>query len=107
VIASRRRLLVAAILLLALVLRVWDVQHTSYKPANDAQSYLVLASQVAHTGDYSGSRAPGSAAGDSIGPTAYFPPRFTPRGWRRRCSARSRSRWSGWSRSSCSVRRSR
>lgn len=73
---TRTRLAVAAFLLLALGLRVWRVEATSYTPANDAASYLTLAGQVAHTGDYSASRTPGSGAGGSIGPTAYFPPAF-------------------------------
>jgi 4-amino-4-deoxy-L-arabinose transferase-like glycosyltransferase len=74
--ASRSRLLVAALLVLALAIRVWEVQSTSYQPRNDAVSYLTLASQIAHTGDYSNSHAPGSGAGDSKGPSAYFPPAF-------------------------------
>ncbi len=72
----RSKLIVAVILTLALGIRVWEMKRTSYTPANDAQSYMVLASQIAHTGDYSTARAPGSAAGASIGPTAYFPPGF-------------------------------
>jgi 4-amino-4-deoxy-L-arabinose transferase-like glycosyltransferase len=70
------RLVVVALLLLALAVRVWEVQRTSYVPANDARSYLVLASEIAHTGDYSNTHAPGSGAGGSRGPTAYFPPGF-------------------------------
>ena len=69
---TRVRLIVAALLVLALGLRVWEVQRTSYTPANDAGSYLALASQVAHTGDYSTH----GGAGGSRGPTAYFPPAF-------------------------------
>jgi 4-amino-4-deoxy-L-arabinose transferase-like glycosyltransferase len=69
---NRVRLIVAALLVLALGLRVWEVQRTSYTPANDAGSYLALASQVAHTGDYSTR----GGAGGSRGPTAYFPPAF-------------------------------
>jgi 4-amino-4-deoxy-L-arabinose transferase-like glycosyltransferase len=52
------------------------VERTSYRPVNDAASYLTLASQIAHTGDYSTSRAPQAGAGGSRGPTAYFPPAF-------------------------------
>jgi 4-amino-4-deoxy-L-arabinose transferase-like glycosyltransferase len=74
--ASRRWLLVAALLVLALGIRVWQVQSTSYQPRNDAVSYLTLASQIAHSGDYSNSHAPGSGAGGSKGPSAYFPPAF-------------------------------
>jgi 4-amino-4-deoxy-L-arabinose transferase-like glycosyltransferase len=69
---ARVRLIVAGLLVLALGLRVWEVQRTAYAPANDAGSYLALASQVAHTGDYSTS----GGAGASRGPTAYFPPAF-------------------------------
>jgi len=69
---NRVRLIVAALLVLALGLRVWEVQRTSYTPANDAGSYLALASQVAHTGDY----AANGGAGGTRGATAYFPPAF-------------------------------
>jgi 4-amino-4-deoxy-L-arabinose transferase-like glycosyltransferase len=69
---TRARLIVAALLVLALGLRVWEVQRTSYTPAGDAGSYLALASGVAHTGDYSTQ----GGAGGSRGPTAYFPPAF-------------------------------
>jgi 4-amino-4-deoxy-L-arabinose transferase-like glycosyltransferase len=67
------RLLAAALLALALGVRVWRVEATSYHPANDAQSYLTLASQVAHGGDYADT---GTSAGGAHGPTAYFPPAF-------------------------------
>ena len=50
---TRSSLIVAALLILALVLRVAEVQRTAYRPVNDAGSYLTLASQIAHTGDYS------------------------------------------------------
>jgi 4-amino-4-deoxy-L-arabinose transferase-like glycosyltransferase len=69
---NRVRLVVAALLVLALGLRVWEVERTSYKPANDAGSYLALASQIAHTGDY----AANGGAGGTRGATAYFPPAF-------------------------------
>jgi len=75
-VSSRRAILVAVILLLALALRVAEVQRTSYQPINDAASYLTLASQIAHTGDYSTSRAPGTGAGGTRGPSSYFPPAF-------------------------------
>ncbi len=65
-------MLVAALLILALALRVWEIQRTGYQPANDARSYLVLASQIAHSGDY----AVTGGAGATRGPTAYFPPAF-------------------------------
>ena len=69
---NRVRLIVAALVVLALGLRVWEVQRTSYTPTGDAGSYLALASGVAHTGDYSTR----GGAGGSRGPTAYFPPAF-------------------------------
>jgi 4-amino-4-deoxy-L-arabinose transferase-like glycosyltransferase len=69
--------LIAAILIVALGLRVAEVEGTSsYRPINDAGSYLTLASEIAHTGDYSLSRAPGSGAGGTRGPSAYFAPGF-------------------------------
>jgi 4-amino-4-deoxy-L-arabinose transferase-like glycosyltransferase len=76
---ERRAWLAAAvaILLLSLGVRIWEVERTSpYRPMNDGQSYLTLASEVAHHGDYLDSHAPRSGAGGSIGPTAYFPPAF-------------------------------
>lgn len=69
---ARVRLIAAALLILALGVRIWRVQSTSYVPVNDAASYMALASQVAHSGDYT-SR---TGAGGSRGPTAYFPPAF-------------------------------
>ncbi len=68
--------LVAAILLSALALRIGEVQGTSYRPRNDAGSYLTLASYIARTGDYSLSHNPGSGAGGTRGPSAYFAPGF-------------------------------
>jgi 4-amino-4-deoxy-L-arabinose transferase-like glycosyltransferase len=69
--------LIAAILLVALGLRVAEVEGTpSFRPINDAGSYLTLASEIAHTGDYSLSRDPGSGAGGTPGPSAYFAPGF-------------------------------
>jgi 4-amino-4-deoxy-L-arabinose transferase-like glycosyltransferase len=73
---SRRALAVALILLVALGLRVAQVERTSYQPINDAQSYLTLASQIAHTGDYSTSHLSTAGAGGTRGPSAYFPPGF-------------------------------
>ncbi len=49
---------------------------TSYRPIHDAGSYLTLASEVAHTGDYATGDRPGSGAGGSRGPTAYFAPGY-------------------------------
>ena len=67
--------LVAAILIVALALRVVEVQRTNsaYRPINDAGSYLKLASSVAHIGDYALSHAPGSGAGGTRGPSASSP----------------------------------
>jgi len=73
---TRIALTVGAILLAALVIRVWEVQRTAYRPINDAGSYLTLASEIAHTGDYSNRRAAGSGAGGTRGPSAYFPPGY-------------------------------
>jgi 4-amino-4-deoxy-L-arabinose transferase-like glycosyltransferase len=67
---------VAALLILALGLRIAEVERTSYRPINDAGSYLTLASQIAHTGDYSLSHSPGSGAGGTQGPSAYFAPGY-------------------------------
>jgi hypothetical protein len=61
----------------ALALRVGEVQRTaSYRPMNDGQAYLNLAREIAQTGDYAISHAPGSGAGGSTGPTAYFAPAY-------------------------------
>jgi hypothetical protein len=71
---TRRTTLIAlAILAVALAVRVIQVETTSYAARFDAGSYLSLASQIAHTGDYS-PHAPG--AGGTRGPSAYFPPAF-------------------------------
>ncbi len=69
---------VAAILIVALGLRIAEVQRTdsTYRPINDAGSYLTLASEIAHTGDYSLSHRPGSGAGGTRGPSAYFAPGY-------------------------------
>jgi 4-amino-4-deoxy-L-arabinose transferase-like glycosyltransferase len=69
-------LIAGVCLVLALALRVAEVQRTAYRPINDAGSYLTLASQIARTGDYSSRRTPGSGAGGTRGPSAYFPPGF-------------------------------
>ena len=68
--------MVVAILLGALTLRIGEVQGTSYRPRNDAGSYLTQASYIARTGDYSLSHKPGSGAGGTRGPSAYFAPGF-------------------------------
>lgn len=66
----------ATILLIALVVRVAYVEGTSYHAINDAGSYNRLAGMIARTGDYDTGSRPGSGAGGSRGPTAYFPPGF-------------------------------
>ncbi len=71
---SRRQQLIAALLLvLALALRVGEVQRAPYKPINDASAYLFMASAVAHTGGYAGR---GAAAAGTRGATAYWPPGY-------------------------------
>lgn len=73
---DRRALLAGLILVVALGLRVGEVERTAYQPINDAGFYMALASHVAQTGDYPTSDAPGTGAGGTRGPTAYFPPAF-------------------------------
>jgi 4-amino-4-deoxy-L-arabinose transferase-like glycosyltransferase len=68
--------LVVAILIGAFALRIAEVQGTSYRPINDAGSYLTIASYISRTGDYSLRRTPGSGAGGTQGPSAYFAPGF-------------------------------
>jgi 4-amino-4-deoxy-L-arabinose transferase-like glycosyltransferase len=67
---------VAAILGLALAVRIVQAESAPYRPINDAGSYLTLASEIATTGDYSLSHNPGSGAGGTRGPSAYFAPGF-------------------------------
>ena len=74
--AARRAAIVAAILVAALALRIAAVQEHAYTPRYDAGSYLTLASEIAHTGDYTLSRNPGVGAGGTRGPSAYFAPGF-------------------------------
>ncbi|HLY50236.1 MAG TPA: glycosyltransferase family 39 protein [Solirubrobacteraceae bacterium] len=69
---ARRILIIGSVLALALALRVGEVQRTSYRPVNDAGSYLTLASQIAHSGEYTAT----IGAGGTHGPSAYFPPGF-------------------------------
>ncbi len=57
-------------------MRVGYVEHTPFKAVNDAGTYNRLASNVAQTGDYDTGSGPGTGAGGSRGPTAYFPPGF-------------------------------
>jgi 4-amino-4-deoxy-L-arabinose transferase-like glycosyltransferase len=59
-----------------LAVRIAYVEHTPFKAVNDAGTYNRLASNIAQTGDYDTGAAPGSGAGGSRGPTAYFPPGF-------------------------------
>ena len=73
---SRPALVATVVLTAALALRVAQVQTSSYRPVNDAGSYLTLASEVARTGDYATGDRPGAGAGGSRGPTAYFAPGF-------------------------------
>ncbi len=63
-------------LIAALGIRVWYVEHTPYKAINDGSTYNRLASMIAQTGDYDTGSGPGSGAGGSRGPTAYFPPGY-------------------------------
>ncbi|HTX30953.1 MAG TPA: glycosyltransferase family 39 protein [Solirubrobacteraceae bacterium] len=69
---ARRILIIAVVLIVALALRIGEVQRTDYDPINDAGSYLTLAAQIARTGDYASS----TGAGGTRGPSAYYPPGF-------------------------------
>jgi 4-amino-4-deoxy-L-arabinose transferase-like glycosyltransferase len=61
------------LLLVALGLRIAEVERTSYRPINDGVNYLQLGAQIAHLGDYSSAD---SGAAGSRGPSAYFPPAY-------------------------------
>ncbi len=75
---SRRGLVVAVALMVALGLRVGFVETTSYRALNDAGTYNRFAAAIATDGDYTtGSNGPGTGAGGSRGPTAYFPPGYS------------------------------
>jgi 4-amino-4-deoxy-L-arabinose transferase-like glycosyltransferase len=75
---SRRALVVAVALVVALGLRVAFVESTSYRAVNDAGTYNRFAAAIATDGDYTtGSNGPGTGAGGSRGPTAYFPPGYS------------------------------
>jgi 4-amino-4-deoxy-L-arabinose transferase-like glycosyltransferase len=67
---------VAALLIAAFVIRLAYVDNTYYKAINDAGTYNRMGSNVARYGDYHTGTGPGSGAGGSRGPTAYFPPGF-------------------------------
>ena len=69
-----RSLTVGVILLVALAVRIAQIQRSSFRPINDAGTYLKLGSQVAHSGDYSTSSNPGNGSGGTRGPSALFPP---------------------------------
>ncbi len=73
---AARALLVAVLLIAALAIRVGYIESTPYHPINDAGTYIRLASMIARTGDYDTGVRPGSGAGGSRGPSAYFPPGF-------------------------------
>ncbi len=73
--SAPRVAIAAALLIVAFGLRLAEVDNTSYRPINDAGTYLTLASNIAHTGDYWASHVRGGAGG-TRGPTAYFPPAF-------------------------------
>ena len=66
----------AALLIAAFVIRLVYVENTYYKAKNDAGTYNRFGSDVARYGDYHTGSGPGSGAGGSRGPTAYFPPAF-------------------------------
>jgi dolichyl-phosphate-mannose-protein mannosyltransferase len=70
------KLLVAALLIAAFLIRLVYVDHTYYKAINDAGTYNRMGSNVAQYGDYHTGSGPGTGAGGSRGPTAYFPPAF-------------------------------
>jgi len=67
---------VLALLIAALVIRVAHVESTRYRAINDAGTFTRAASDISRTGDFGTSSRPGSGAGGSRGPTAYFPPAF-------------------------------
>ncbi len=69
-------LAVTVVLTAALAIRLAEVEGTAYRPRADAGSYMSLASQITQTGDYANRHWPGSGAGGSRGPSAYFPPGF-------------------------------
>jgi 4-amino-4-deoxy-L-arabinose transferase-like glycosyltransferase len=74
--STRRGLLVAIVLIVAFGLRVGEIQRVSYSAIFDAGSYLKLADQIAHDGDYASQPVVKQGAGGTLGPSAYFPPGF-------------------------------
>ena len=70
-----RTLAVALLLIVALGVRIGFDEANSYRPINDAGSYLKLANEIVHTGTYSSSPNE-PAAGGTRGPSAYFPPGY-------------------------------
>ena len=54
-------MLAGFLLIVALGVRIGEVQRTAYQPINDAGFYMALASQVAHTGDYPTTTTPGTS----------------------------------------------
>ena len=74
--ATAVKLLVAALLIAAFVIRLVYVDHTYYKAINDAGTYNRFGSNVAQYGDYHTGYGPHTGAGGSHGYTAYFPPAF-------------------------------
>ena len=73
---AAKTLLVVAILAAALGVRIAYVENTSYHAIFDAGTYNRFGATIAQTGDYQTGTGPGSGAGGSRGPTAYFPPGF-------------------------------
>jgi 4-amino-4-deoxy-L-arabinose transferase-like glycosyltransferase len=71
-----RALLVAVVLLAALAIRIAYIETTPYHAVDDAGTYNRLASMIANHGDYHTGTGPRTGAGNSRGPTAYFPPAF-------------------------------
>ncbi len=70
------KLLVAALLIAAFLIRLVYVDNTYYKAINDAGTYNRFGSNVAQHGDYHTGSGPHTGAGGSRGKTAYFPPAF-------------------------------
>ncbi len=64
------------LLIAALAVRIAYIEHTPYRAVNDGGTYNRLGSMIARHGDYATGSAPGSGAGNSRGPTAYFPPGY-------------------------------